>query len=164
MLIELIAAVANDGVIGYKGNMPWGRIKADLEYFKSITMGHTIVMGYKTLVSIGKDLPGRKVLVLTHRPEKLSLYPWCNATDIDAVLEMAQTERVIIAGGGDVYRQFLPYATVARVTRIQASFEGDVRFPELPATEWKCLEVRFHYPNGASPYPLRFETWHRNKK
>lgn len=162
MAIDLIVAVANGGVIGHQGKMPWGRIKIDLARFKIITDGQVVVMGYKTLVSIGKELPGRKVLVLTHHPEKLTPFPWCERTTVDAVLETAKTRRVIIAGGEEVYRQFLPYAETAYITRIQETFKGDTYFPELPSGEWLCSKHSiFHYPDDGTPYPVRFEIWHR---
>lgn len=164
MSIELIAAVANYSIIGHQGKMPWGRIKIDLVHFKKITDGQVVVMGYKTLVSIGKELPMRKVLVLTHHPEKLRSFPWCKGTTVPAVLEMAKTKRVIIAGGQEVYQQFLPYATVAYITRIQKTFEGDVRFPDLPPREWFCSEYSsFYPPNSETPCPVRFEIWHRRE-
>ena len=164
MLIELIAAVAGGNVIGYKGKMPWGRLPLDLARFRSITEGQTIVVGYNTLVSIGKELPRRRVLVLTHDPHKLSPFPWCEATTVDAVLEMAKTRRVIIAGGEEVYRQFLPYAKVAHITRIEGTFNGDVRFPELSTAEWDCSKYSsFHYPSSENPYPIRFEVWYRKE-
>lgn len=162
MPIELIAAVANGGIIGYRGKMPWDRIKIDLAHFKDITNGQIVVMGYKTLVSIGKELPGRKVLILTHYPEKLTSFPWCERTTVDTILEMAKTKRVIIAGGEEVYRQFLPYAEIVHVTRIQETFVGDTRFPELSANEWSCSKDSIlHYPSSETPYPVCFEIWYR---
>lgn len=165
MSIELIVAVASGGVIGNEGKMPWGRLPRDLSHFKSITDGHTIVIGYKTLVSIGKELPGRKVLVLTHHPEKIASFPWCEATTVDAVLEMAETECIIIAGGETVYREFLPYATVAHITRIEECFEGDTFFPKFPLSEWELESSEFWEKDGdKTPYSIQFEKWGRRTK
>lgn len=165
MPIEVIVAVAYGGVIGYKGKMPWGRLPRDLSHFRNITNGKTIVMGYTTLVSIGKELPGRTVLVLTHDPRKLDSYLWCKATTVPAVLELAKTERVIIAGGETVYREFLPYATVAHITRIKEYFKGDTFFSKLPLSEWECESSEFWEKDGdKTPYPLQFETWRRIKQ
>lgn len=164
MSIELIVVVAQGGIIGDQGKMPWGRIKTDLEHFRNITNGQIVVMGYKTLVSIGKELPGRRVLVLTHHPEKLVSFPWCEATTVDAVLEMAKTERIIIAGGENVYREFIPHATIAHITRIQAYFRGDTYFPKLSSPEWYLESYRFWNKGDNNPYPLRFEIWYKRGK
>lgn len=165
MPIELIVAVANGGVIGYEGKMPWGRLPRDLSHFKNITNGKTIVIGYATLVSIGKELPGRTVLVLTHNPHKLDTFLWCKATTVPTVLELAKTERVIIAGGETVYREFLPYATVAHITRIEKYFKGDTFFPMLPLSEWWLEDSQFWEKDGdKTPHSIQFETWRRKEK
>lgn len=165
MPISLIVAVANGGVIGYKGKMPWGRLPRDLSHFKNITNGKTIVIGYTTLVSIGKELPGRTVLVLTHNPHKLDSFLWCKATSVSAVLELAKTEHVIIAGGETVYRKFLPYATVAHITRIAECFKGDTFFPRLSLSEWELESSEpWAKDEGKTPYPLQFERWRRIEK
>lgn len=159
-MIEVIVAVCDENVIGYKGKMPWGRIPLDLAHFKEITNGQTIVIGFNTLLSIEKELPGRNVLVLTHNPKKLRLFPWCKAvTEVGEILEIAETKRIIIAGGEVVYREFLPYATVVHLTRIQAPFEGDSYFPKLPHSDWimKCSE--FHRADKKNHYHMSFETW-----
>lgn len=161
-MIELIAAISNGNVIGYKGKMPWGRLPLDLAHFKEITDRQTIVIGFNTLLSIGKELPGRKVLVLTHNPAKLMSFPWCGAvTDVDDILTMAETKRIIIAGGEVFYREFLPFATIAHITRIQATFEGDAYFPQLPHSDWRMRHSEFHKADKGkrNDYSLTFETW-----
>lgn len=165
MPIEIIVAVANGGVIGHEGKMPWGRLPRDLSHFKSITNGKIIVIGYATLVSIGKELPGRTVLVLTRNSHKLETFLWCKATSVSAVLELAKKERIIIAGGETVYREFLPHATVAHITRIDERFNGDTFFPKLPLSEWELETSEFWEKDGnKTPYALRFETWRRTKQ
>lgn len=162
MSIEIIAAMSNDRVIGHENEMPWGRLPRDLSHFKNITDKQTIVMGYTTLVSVGRELPGRKVLVLTRDPRKLSLFPWCTAVTKKAVLKMAKTERIIIAGGETVYREFLPYATVVHITRIEEWFIGDTFFPKLSLSKWEIeASVFWEKDKDKTPYPLHFETWVR---
>lgn len=161
-MIELIAAVADENVIGYKGKMPWDRLPLDLAHFKNITDGQTIVIGFNTLLSIGKELPGRKVFVLTHNPAKLASFSWCEAiTDVDDILRLAETKRIIVAGGEVVYREFFPHATIAHITRIQASFEGDTYFPKLPHSNWRMKCSEFHRADNKkkNDYSLSFETW-----
>ncbi|KKT81488.1 MAG: hypothetical protein A2V96_02755 [Candidatus Yonathbacteria bacterium RBG_16_43_6] len=163
MPIEIIAAVADGGAIGHKGRMPWDRIPRDLTHFKEITMGQTIVMGYTTLVSIGRELSGRNVLALTRDPSKLASFPWCKATTKDVILEMAKTERIIIAGGEATYLEFLRYATIAHITRIRKYFAGDTYFPELPLSEWHLESSQFWDKGDKNPYPIEFETWFRRR-
>lgn len=163
MSIEIVVAIADGGVIGHENKMPWGHLPRDLSHFKRLTNEQTIVMGYTTLVSIGKELPGRKVLVLTHDPSKLAPFPWCTAVTKKTVLEMAKEERIIIAGGETVYREFLPYATVAYITRVQACFEGDTYFPELPSSEWYIQSWGSWEKGDKDPYPIRFEIWNRRE-
>lgn len=162
MSIEIIVAVADDRVIGHEKKMPWGRLSRDLSRFKNITDGQKIVMGYTTLVSIGKELPGRKVLVLTRDPSKLAPFPWCVVVTKKAVLKMAKTERIIIAGGEMVYREFLPYTTVVYITRIKECFKGDTFFPKLSLSKWELESSTFwEKDEDKTPYPIEFETWVR---
>ncbi|MEK7568724.1 MAG: dihydrofolate reductase [Patescibacteria group bacterium] len=163
-LIEMIAAVSDNNVIGYKGKMPWGRIPRDLAHFKKITKGHTVVMGYKTLVSIGGALPERTNLVLTSEPEKVRAFPGCIAVSSpDEILKRAKYEKVFVIGGEAVYRQFLPYTDVIHLTRIQVALDGDANFPWLSPDEWHRIRHTFHHPSEKNKYPLTFETWVRRE-
>lgn len=163
-LIEIVVAVSDDNVIGYKGTMPWGRIQRDLAHFKKITEGHTVGMGYKTLVAIGGALPKRTNLVLTSEPEKVRAFPRCIAvSNPDEILKRAKHEKVFVIGGEAIYRQFLPYADVIHLTRIHASFKGDTHFPWLSPDEWHRSRHTFHPPSEKNKYPLTFETWVRRE-
>ena len=166
-MVEMIVAISNGNVIGYKGKMPWGRLHLDLAHFKKITDGQTIVVGFNTAVSIENELAGREVLVLTKDPKKLELYPWCRnwrAIESDKlIIEIAKKKRMIISGGEKMYNYFLRYATAIHLTRIQAEFEGDTFFPSLFSDEWSIKEYDFHEVSKKNAYPLSLEKWVRRE-
>lgn len=135
----MIAAVAENGVIGKDGKMPWNQPE-DLQYFKRETQGHTIVMGKQTFASINyRALPGRETYVLTSNPNEMAArYPHVKfAGSTDEILRLAKTSRkIFICGGGGVYREFLPYADMLYITNIHAEVPGDTFFPKIDKNEW----------------------------
>jgi len=140
--ITLIAAVADNGIIGRDGEMPW-HLPADLDHFKQTTMGHPVIMGRRTYESIssavGGPLPGRTNIVLSRSspevPEAVIV-----AESLDDALKAAEaageTERVYIIGGATVYEQFLPQADQLILTELEDSYEGDTMFPEWDRSAW----------------------------
>lgn len=168
-MIALIAAVANGNVIGYQGQIPWGRIPCDLRYFKELTMNCPIVMGYNTLVSVskifphGKIFPGRVPFVLAKEPRKVKMLgiDYIAMQNTDLVFELAKMECVFIIGGEKVYQQFIDKADIAYITRISADFKGDAFFPQFPNKDWGMLSSE---PAHDSGYNLIFETWARGYK
>ncbi|WP_329003271.1 dihydrofolate reductase [Kribbella sp. NBC_00709] len=132
MSIILIAAVGRNGVIGRDNDLPW-RIREDLQRFKQLTLGHTLVMGRKTYDSIGRPLPGRRTVVVTRRPD-WSADGVAVAHSLDEALAYDGT--LYVAGGGDIYRQALPHAHALELTEVDQSPEGDVSFPEITRADW----------------------------
>lgn len=136
MRIVIVAAIGRNGVIGVDGGLPW-RIPEDLARFKSMTMGHALVMGRTTFESIGRPLPGRSNIVLTHRPD------WSHvgvdtAGSLGEAFAIAEDrdQDVYIAGGADVYEQALPIADSMELTEVDAAPEGDTYFPEVDWGLW----------------------------
>jgi dihydrofolate reductase len=136
MTVILIAAVGSNGVIGRDNDLPW-RIREDLQHFKQLTLGHTLVMGRKTYDSIGRPLPGRRTVVVTRQPD------WAAPADgvevahsIDHALELADGNEVYVAGGGEIYRQALPLGDRLELTEVAQSPAGDVTFPAFDRAEW----------------------------
>lgn len=130
--ISLIAAMAENRVIGSGGKIPW-YIPADLRRFRELTMGHPLVVGRKTFESIGSALPGRRIIVVTRRlhfrPEGCLV-----AGDLEEALSMASdADEIFIGGGGTLYRQAMPLADRIFLTTIRGVYEGDAFFPEVPA-------------------------------
>lgn len=169
--IEIVVAVANRNVIGLKGEMPWGHLQRDLEHFKQLTMGHFVIVGFNTLQSIAKMqgrhsnlLPGRKLYVLTRDPSKLLFYPECiGIPDIESVLKLGERGRVFVAGGQEIYQQFLllPQTHIVHMTRIFADYYGDAIFPKLECGEWETAKSEFHSPDQNNKHAMRFTTYRR---
>jgi dihydrofolate reductase len=134
----MIAAVAENRIIGNKNQLPW-HLPADFEYFKKNTLGKTIVIGLNTFRSIGeKALPGRKNVILNNDQNYVPPEGCFSARSIDEVLEMSKTEQeIMICGGASVYKQFLPMAQKLYITEVHSSPEGDTYFPEINKEEWK---------------------------
>ncbi len=161
MRISLIAAVAENGVIGREGGLPW-RIPEDLKFFRATTLGKPVIMGRKTYVSIGKPLPGRLNIVLTR--DRTWHAPGVSvAHDMDRALRIAQesgADEAMIIGGADIYEMALPLADRIYLTRIQREFEGDALFPALDPQDWKEV-VRVEKSAGDVPFDYCFVTLER---
>ncbi|MES3516999.1 MAG: dihydrofolate reductase [Natronomonas sp.] len=143
MRVSLIAAVAENGVIGADGEMPWS-YPADLAHFKETTMGHPVVLGrrtYETIAAqIGGPLPGRLNIVLSRR-ETVELPDGAvHATGVEDALRIANEETAVdtvyVAGGGTVYEAFLDRADELVITEVPESPDGDTRFPEIDDETW----------------------------
>jgi dihydrofolate reductase len=153
MEIVLIAAVAENGVIGASGAMPW-RLKSDMARFKALTSGRPVVMGRKTFVSIGRPLPGRTNIVVTRdlglRAEGVvATYSFADAKAIatgDALRRFA-TEIAVI-GGAEIYAQWMDGADRLEITEVHARPDGDTRFPAIDPTAWEEA-ARVRNPAGS---------------
>jgi dihydrofolate reductase len=155
MRISLIAALARNRVIGRNNQLPW-RLSADLQHFKTLTMGKPIIMGRKTFESIGKPLPGRTNIVLTR--ERQFLAQGCVVVhDIDQALQVAaESDEVMIIGGANLYRQFLPRADRLYLTEVKAEVTGDTWFPDLDITGWTETERVSHQADEKNEYDYDF--------
>ena len=162
-MVALVVAVAENGIIGRQGQLPWGRMPADLRHFKQLTLGHPVVMGRKTFDSIGKALPGRPNIVVTRQPGWAA--PGCEAVgSVLAGLARAQelhAETVCVIGGGEIYREALPAVDVVYLTEIHHTFEGDASFPALSPTEWREETRERHEADAQHAYAYSFVTLRR---
>ena len=135
MTITVLAAVSANLAIGRDGNMPW-HLPEDLAHFKATTMGHVMVMGRKTYESIGRALPGRRTIVITHQQGWHA--PSVEvAHSLPEALALAGPADVFVVGGSDVYRQAMPFADQMLLTEIDQSPEGDAFFPTFSADDWR---------------------------
>jgi dihydrofolate reductase len=153
----VIAAVARNGTIGVDNRLPW-RLPADLRHFKSLTMGHHLVMGRKTFESAGA-LPGRVTIVVTRRGLPAPPVGVLVAESLDRALELARAageEEVFVGGGAEIYREALDRADRLYLTRIDADFSGDTTFPELDPAQWREVETRSFPPDEKNPHPFSF--------
>jgi dihydrofolate reductase len=142
MEIVLVAAVAENGVIGRGGGLPW-RLKSDLQHFRAITLGKPIVMGRKTWVSLGRPLPGRTNIVVT-RDRAFTARGAVVATGLAAALEVAcgdalrrGADAVAVIGGGDIYAQLISVATRLEITSVHARPDGEAVFPPIDPALWR---------------------------
>ena len=141
MQISLIVAVAENGVIGANGELPW-KLSSDLKTFRRLTLGKPVIMGRKTFQSLGKPLDARDNIVLTSDP--FFEVPGVSAVDnIADAMTLARTlaatsgtNEIMVIGGAGVFRAALPLATRIYWTEVHASPEGDVHFPAIELSEW----------------------------
>ena len=145
MEIHLVAALAQNKVIGIDGALPW-RLKDDLKLFKSLTINRTILMGRKTFDSIGRPLPQRENWVLTRQKRVEPGIRYFESVK-SAVDTHQGPEPLMVIGGGEVYRQCLPLASKLWLTLVDATIEGDTFFPVLQDSNWRVLE-QTRYPQS----------------
>ncbi|SEB39833.1 dihydrofolate reductase [Nitratireductor aquibiodomus] len=139
MSVELVVAMAQNGVIGRDGDLPW-RLSTDLKRFKAITMGKPVIMGRKTWDSIGKPLPGRRNIVVTRQADYTAEGAEC-VSSLDVALALAAGGEagadVCVIGGGQVYAEAIDKADRLHVTHVDAQIEGDTVFPEIDPEIWE---------------------------
>ncbi|WP_183098859.1 dihydrofolate reductase [Nocardioides pelophilus] len=135
--VTMVAAVAENGVIGLAGNIPW-HLPEDFAHFKETTSGHILVLGRTTHEGIGKPLPNRTTIVLTRDPEWQADGVLVAPTLLDA-LALADTlpGDVMIGGGAVVYEAALPYADVQIISEVHETPEGDTFYPQFSRSRWR---------------------------
>jgi dihydrofolate reductase len=159
-IVTLVVAVADSGVIGRDNALPW-HLPEDLRRFKRLTLGKPIVMGRKTFESIGRPLPGRQNIVLT-RDANYQREGVTVVHDVDAALSAAaDAPEVMVIGGSDLFRLFLPRAGRIHLTRVHGNIAGDVRWPALDAHEWEVVERERYEADESHAYAMTFEMWQR---
>ncbi len=164
MTISIIVAMAENRAIGKNGDLIWHNSR-DLKQFKKITSGHTVIMGYKTYLSLPnqKALPNRRNIILSSRLENAPK-GFEIADSVKKALEMVKDEEeVFIMGGGMVYEQFLPLADRLYLTRIGKSFEADTYFPYINFDEWDLVDLEVIDDDPQVDYSYRFEVWERSQ-
>ena len=154
MEVVLIVAVADNGVIGAAGAIPW-RLKSDMQRFKAMTMGRPVVMGRKTFESFPRrPLPGRTNIVLT-RDAAFRASGAVVTTSFDAALLVARgdvlrrkVDEIAVIGGAGIYAQFMAKADRLEITEVHTRPEGDTSFPPIDAALWQEV-ARERQPAGA---------------
>lgn len=169
MIISLIVAAAENGVIGKDNKLPW-HLPDDLKHFKELTKGKTVIMGRKTYESIGHPLPERRNIVLSTKMQSIDGTEV--VSDMDALLarletELPEDEEVFIIGGSDLFNQWLEDSftpiVAARVylTRVHADIEGDAGFPDLDDDRWVEIESVEHPADEKHAQAFTFLTYDR---
>ena len=166
MRVAIIAAVAENGVIGRDGGLPW-RLSGDLRRFRALTIGKPVVMGRKTYQSIGRPLPGRRNIVITRNSARLSGAVEA-APDLRAALDRAAiaaaelgADEVFVIGGAAVYREALTMADIIHMTEVHATAEGAVTFPLPLDAEWREVSRERRSAGDGDDHDYSFVTFER---
>ncbi len=162
MSIAIIVALAKNRTIGMNNTLPW-RCPEDLKHFKTLTMGHHMIMGRKTFDSIGRALPGRTTVVVT-RDTKLKIEGCLIAHSLPEALAISANDtQIFIVGGAEIYAQAMPHVDMLYVTEIQQDVEGDAHFPEFDLDTWQEISRELHHQVTPQPLEYHFVTYRRIK-
>lgn len=159
MIISLIAAMAENRVIGAGNAMPW-HLPADLAWFKRNTLAKPIIMGRNTYESIGRPLPDRLNIVISRHPRLDEKVTWVNCLE-QAFLAAGIADEVMVIGGGTVYEQALAQANRLYLTHIEAKVKGDTYFPDYHQYAWTKTFEEQHPADEKNQYGYRFEVLER---
>jgi dihydrofolate reductase len=164
--VVLLAAVAENGVIGRDNALPW-RLKSDLQRFRALSIGKPVVMGRKTYYSIGKPLPGRTNIVVTRDPN-FRADGVVTASSVDAALEAARDDarrrganEIIVIGGTEIFAQTMDMADRLEITHVHARPAGDTYFPPIDPKHWREAARSDHPAGPQDDAPVSFVTYQR---
>jgi len=148
LIISLIVAIAQNGVIGKSnGEMSW-HVKEEFQHFKNTTLGFPIIMGRKTFETLGKPLKGRLNIVVSKNQSYKTLFDDVVVeSSLDKAIEHCKninSERIFIIGGGEIYRQAITFVDEMIITFMKFEAEGDVKFPKINDDEWKRDKIKDH--------------------
>jgi dihydrofolate reductase len=159
--IEIIAAVASNGVIGEGNALPW-RLPADMQRFRALTTGHSVIMGRKTWDSLGRPLPDRQNIVVSRR-EGWTPAGATTASSLDDAIALARLpDPVFVIGGAQLYRAALPIADVMHLTEVHGEFDGDTRFPDYAREPWREVARECRRNEALPPLAYDFVTFARD--
>ena len=166
MLLSVIVAAADNGVIGRDNALPW-HISEDLKYFKRVTLGKPVIMGRKTFDSIGRPLPGRANIVISRDPAFTAegVHP---VLSLDEAVTLAEdialidgVDEALVIGGAQIYAAAIPRADRLYLTRVHAAVEGDVLLPDIDWSGWREQSREFHAAEAPNPYDYSFLVFER---
>ena len=156
--INIIVAVDNKMGIG-KNNQLLCHLPRDLKFFKDTTMGKPIIMGRKTFESIGRPLPGRKNIVLSHQVQSIPGVTVC--PNLEMAIASLEEPEIFIIGGAMLYRVAIALADKIYLTQIAHTFDADVFFPELIESQWQMIQESYYEADDKNPYALTFKAYTR---
>ncbi len=159
MIISIIVAMDETRGIGVEGRLPW-HLPADLKRFKSLTMGHHLIMGRKTFASIGRPLPGRTTIIVT-RDQSFQPEGCLVAHSLETALEFARLDledNVFVIGGAEIFVQAIELADRIYLTQVHSSVPADVYFPEFAAADWQETDSEYHPADEKNRYPFTYKT------
>lgn len=152
--------MAKNRVIGAHNEIPW-RLPGDLKLFKSITMGHHIIMGRNTWDSIGRLLPGRTTVIVSRQRDFQVQGAIVRGSLEEAVTACGSDDEIFVIGGGQLYAAALPHANRIYLTTIDADVEGDTYMPEFDLTQWREYSAQNFSADSKNPYNYRLTLYDR---
>ncbi len=162
----LVAAVAENGVIGRAGGLPW-RLRTDLKRFRALTTGHPVVMGRRTYLSFGKPLKGRTNIVIS-RDSAFVAPGIIVAPSLEVAMEVAEGDAlrrgaaaIVVGGGADIYAKTIDIAARLEITRVHVRPEGDTVFPEIDPAQWREVARQEHAAGPGDDAPFTTLTYER---
>jgi dihydrofolate reductase len=157
MMIIFTAAYAHNYAIGYKGRVPWQRMKADRERLHELTTNKTVVLGertYREYEDVQKTLRTNKIIVISRNVTELP--DAIVVPSLDTIIERGKHEDMWVNGGGSVFTQLLPYAGKMYLTEIDVEVEADTFFPAYSVDEWRVVKKDSFQADNDNPYPYTF--------
>ena len=160
MTISLIAALDRNRVIGKDNTLPW-HLPNDLKHFRDLTQGKPVIMGRKTYESIGRPLPDRINIIITRDPQYTAAGCVITHSVEDALLAAGDAKEIMVAGGAEIFRLFLPLVHRLYLTYIDAVVPGDAYFPTIAPAQWREVEREDHPADTTHQYSYSFVTLER---
>lgn len=147
--VSAVVAMSENRVIGLQNQLPW-RLPEDLKRFRTLTLGHPILMGRKTFESIGRVLPGRENLIISRQPDYRVKGARVFGAVQEAIDSCAETDELFIIGGAEIYRLTLDRVERLYLTLVHQQIQGDAFFPEFSFTDFREVQRDVHQQNGLS--------------
>jgi dihydrofolate reductase len=167
MIISIIVAVANNGVIGNAQGLPW-HLPADMKFFKETTQNHTVIMGRRTAEALGRPLKNRTNLVISSTPQALPegfiLFSSLESA-LDSLKDSMKEEEIFVIGGGVLYTYALDHDLVDKIylTEIDTEVEGDTYFPKLKTEHWNRIAEWKYFKDERNAFDMCFVTLERKR-
>ncbi|MEC9091177.1 MAG: dihydrofolate reductase [Planctomycetota bacterium] len=160
MSLSIIVAAATNNVIGRNDSLPW-RLSSDLRRFKSLTMGHHLIMGRKTFDSISRLLPGRKTIIMT-RSQEFQIEGALIANTLSQAIEQAKSDpECFVVGGAEIYKQAIPLAQKIYLTRVNQAVTGDTYLPEIPWEQFEMTSAENIPADEKNEYATTFQVYQK---
>lgn len=158
--LSMIAAAAENNALGKDNDLIW-HLPDDFKHFKKRTSGHKIIMGRKTFESFPKPLPNRTHIIITRDPNYKTPYDDCWVVhSLQEALALVKDDALsFIIGGGEIYKQALPYANQIELTRVHGTFDADAYFPSFDEEQWLLVQQEFHPKDNRHAYDFTYLTY-----
>ena len=162
MIISLIVAMGENRVIGYKNKLPWN-LPSELKYFRETTKGKPVIMGRRTFESIGRPMPERLNIIVTRDKNYEAGNCVVVGSSEDAIKAAKGSDEIMVIGGAEIYKLFLPIANRLYITKVHGSFDGDTYFPEFNENEWVKVREKFVEKDSENEYSYTILLLERKK-